>query len=91
MPRGIQDSSRREFIKKEKIHQTWKCASASRQERCIESASKWLKLRKTKGGKRSPKCSFNRDMKDSKKKKKKKKKEKKPARLKIQKGSLGKS
>ena len=33
---------------------------------------KLLKLRKKKGGKRSPKCSFNREMKDSKKEKKRK-------------------
>ena len=49
MPRGIQDSS--SLSKKEKIYQAWKCASASRQKRCIESASKWLKLRKTREAK----------------------------------------
>jgi len=40
MPRGIQDSSKRDFIKKGKIHQAQKSASASRQERSLESASK---------------------------------------------------
>ena len=51
MPKGIQDSSKRDFIKKGKIHQAQKGASASRQERSLESASKGLKsikLRKTK-------------------------------------------
>ena len=47
------------------------------------------------GGQKVPKSSFNQEMKDQKKKKKqrkkKKEKEKKPARLKIQKGGLGKS
>ena len=47
------------------------------------------------GGQKVPKSSFNQEMKDQKKKKKKeerkKEKEKKPARLKTQKGSLGKS
>ena len=38
MPRGIQDSSKRDFIKKGKIHQAQKCASASRKERSLESA-----------------------------------------------------
>ena len=77
IPRGIQGSS-----KKEKIHQAQKGASALRQERSLENASKGpksIKLRK-KGGKNVPKSSFNQE-----------KKEKKPARLKTQKGSLGKS
>ena len=55
MPRGIQDSSNRDFIKKGKIHQAQKGASASRQEISLESASKWpkiIKLRK----KRRAKC-----------------------------------
>ena len=47
------------------------------------------------GGKKIPKSSFNQEMKDQKKKREKKKekkeKEKKPARLKTQKGGLGKS
>ena len=48
------------------------------------------------GGQKVPKSSFNQEMKDQKKKKKEKKKkdpkkEKKPARLKTQKGGLGKS
>ena len=50
MPRGIQDSSKRDFIKKGKIHQAQKGASALRQERSLESASKGpknIKLRKT--------------------------------------------
>ena len=40
VPRGIQDSSKRDFIKKGKIHQAQKGASASRQEMSLESASK---------------------------------------------------
>ena len=49
------------------------------------------------GGQKVPKSSFNQEMKDQKKKKetkkekKEKEKEKKPARLKTQKGGLGKS
>ena len=85
MPRGIQDSSKRDFIKKGKIHQAQKGASALRQERSLESASKGpksIKLRKKKGGKNVPKSSFNQE---------KKKKRRKPARLKTQKGGLGKS
>ena len=49
MPRGIQDSSKRDFIKKGKIHQAQKGTGASRQERSLESASKRpksIKLRK---------------------------------------------
>ena len=55
MPRGIQDSSNRDFIKKGKIHQAQKGASALRQERILESASKGpksIKFRK----KRREKC-----------------------------------
>ena len=40
IPRGIQDSSKRDFIKKGKIHQAQKSASESRQERSLESVSK---------------------------------------------------
>ena len=50
MPRGIQDSSKRDFIKKGKILQAQKGASALRQERGLESALKGpksIKLRKT--------------------------------------------
>ena len=67
MPRGIQDSSKRDFIKKGKIHQAQKGASALRQERILESASKGpksIKLRK-KGGKNVPKSSFNQKKKKS--------------------------
>ena len=49
MSRGIQDSSKRNFVKKGKIHQAQKGTSASRQERSLESASKGpksIKLRK---------------------------------------------
>ena len=49
MPRGIQDSSKRDFVKKGKIHQAQKGTSALRQERSLESASKGpksIKLRK---------------------------------------------
>ena len=49
--------------KREKIHQAQKCASTSRQESSLESASKWLKLRKTKKAK-IPKNSFNQVMRD---------------------------
>ena len=87
MPRGIQDSSIRDFIKKWKIHQAQKGASALRQERSLQSASKGpksIKLRKKKRGKNVPKSSFNQE-------KKKEKKKRKSARLKTQKGSLGKS
>ena len=44
MPRRVEGSSKRKFIKKkkkkEKIHQAQKDASALRQERSLESASK---------------------------------------------------
>ena len=49
MPRGIQDSSKRDFVKKGKIHQAQKGTSASRQEKSLENASKGpksIKLRK---------------------------------------------
>ena len=55
MPRGIQDLSKRDFIKKGKIHQAQKGASASRQERSLESASKWLKIIKLRNTRRE-KC-----------------------------------
>ena len=91
MARGIQDSSKRDFIKKGKIHQAQKGASASRQEKSLESASKGpksIKLRKTRREKCPQKFIQSRE---KKKEKEKKKKKKKPARLKTQKGSLGKS
>ena len=76
MPRGIQDSSKRDFVKKGKIHQAQKGISASRQERSLESASKGpksIKLRKT----RREKCpqKFISPTKKNKNKKKKKRKE----------------
>jgi len=40
MPRRVEGSSKRKFIKKEKIHQAQKGASPLRQERSLESASK---------------------------------------------------
>ena len=58
MPRGIQNSSKRDFIKKGKIHQAQKGTSASRQEKSLENASKGpksIKLRKT----RREKCPQN--------------------------------
>ena len=70
MPRGIQDSSKRDFVIKRKIHQAQKGTSASRQERILESASKGpksIKLRK-KGGKNVPKSSFNQEKKEKKRK-----------------------
>ena len=85
MPRGIQDSSKRDFVKKGKIHQAQKGTSASRQERSLESASKGpksIKLRKI----RREKCP-QKFISPTKKKEKKRK----PARLKTQKGGLGKS
>ena len=72
IPRGIQDSS--SLSKKEKIYQAWNCASASRQKRCIESASKWLKLRKTGEAKDPKKVHSIKRWKTAKKKKEKKKK-----------------
>ena len=73
--------------KREKIHQAQKGASALRQERSLESASKWLKIIKLRNTRRAkgPKSSFNQEMKDQKKKKRK------LAKLKTQKGGLGKS
>ena len=85
MPRGIQNSSKRDFIKKGKIHQAQKGTSASRQEKSLENASKGpksIKLRKT----RREKCPQNFIQSREKKKKKRK-----FTRLKTQKGSLGKS
>ena len=86
MPRGIQDSSKRDFIKKGKIHQAQKGTSASRQERSLENASKGpksIKLRKI----RREKCP-QKFISPTKKKKKKKEKEKEKN---AQKGGLGKS
>ena len=86
MPRGIQDSSKRDFIKKGKIHQAQKGASALRQERSLQSASKGpksIKLRKKMREKCPQKFIQSRE--------KKEKKKRKSARLKTQKGSLGKS
>ena len=77
MPRGIQDSSKRDFIKKGKIHQAQKCASTLRQERSLESASKRpksIKLRKKKEGKMSQKVHSIKRKKKKKKKKKRKEK-----------------
>ena len=77
MPRGIQDSSKRDFIKKGKIHQAQKCASTLRQERSLESASKRpksIKLRKKKEGKMSQKVHSIKRKKEKKKKKKRKEK-----------------
>ena len=93
MPRRIEGSSKRKFIKKEKIHQAQKGASPLRQERSLESASKWpkiIKLRNTRRVKGPQKFIQSRDERPKKKKERKKKK-KKPARLKTQKGGLGKS
>ena len=89
MPRGIQDSSNRDFIKKGKIHQAQKGASASRQEISLESASKWPKIIKLRKKKESKMPSKVHSIKRWKIKEKKKKKT--AARLKTQKVSLGKS
>ena len=85
MPRRVEGSSKR----KKNIHQAQKGASALRQERSLKSASKWLKFvkRNTRRAKGPQKFIQSRDERP----KKKKKKKKKPARLKTQKGGLGKS
>ena len=73
MPRGIQDSSKRDFIKKGKIHQAQKGASALRQERNLESASKGpksIKLRKKRRKKCPQKFIQSREKKKEKKEKK---------------------
>ena len=87
IPRGIQDSSKRDFIKKGKIHQAQKGVSALRQERSLQSASKGpksIELRKKMREKCPQKFIQSRE-------KKKENKKRKSARLKTQKGSLGKS
>ena len=73
MPRGIQDSSRREFIKKGKDSSSMEMCKRIKARKIYRECIKWLKLRKKKkGGKRSPNCSFNQEMKDSKKEEKRK-------------------
>ena len=70
MPRGIQDSSKRDFVKKGKIHQAQKGTSALRQERSLESASKGpksIKLRRIRR-KNVPKSSFHQQKKKKEKK-----------------------
>ena len=81
MPRRVEGSSKRKFIKKKgkkkgKRFIKQKGASALRQERSLESASKWLKIIKLRNTMRAkgPKSSFNQEMKDQKKKKRKEKK-----------------
>ena len=92
--RRVEGSSKRKFIKKGKDSSS---TSALKQKRSLESASKWLKiikLRNTRREKGPQKFIQSRDEKPKKRKKRKKKdlkKEKKPARLKTQKGGLGKS
>ena len=73
MPRGIQDSSKRDLVKKGKIHQAQKGTSASKQERSLESASKGpksIKLRKTRREKCPQKFIQSREKKKRKKEKK---------------------
>ena len=87
MPRGIQDSSKRDFVKKGKIHQAQKGTSASRQERSLESASKGpksIKLRKI----RREKCPQKFISPTKKKKKKNKKLKERPLGLKPKRGVL---
>ena len=104
MPRGIQDSSKRNFVKKGKIHQAQKGTSASRQQRSLERASKGpksIKLRKIRREKCpqkfiSPTKKKARQAENPKGRSRqklgpKKKKKRKTARLKTQKGGLGKS
>ena len=92
--RRVEGSFKRKFIKKGKDLSS---TGALKQERSLESASKWLKiikLRNTRRAKGPQKFIQSRDEKPKKERKEKKKdlkKEKKPARLKTQKGSLGKS
>ena len=71
--RRVEVSSKRKFIKKGKDSSN---TSALRQERSLESASKWLKTIKLRNTMRAkgPKSSFNQEMKDQKKKKRKEKK-----------------
>ena len=77
MPRRVEGSSKREFIKKGKN------SSSTKRCKCIEAMKKFREQTKMGGlGKIQGK---------KKKKKKKKEKKRKPARLKTQKGSLGKS
>ena len=87
--RRVEGLSKRKFIKKGKDSSK---TSALRQERSLESASKWLKIikvRNTRRAKGPQKFIQSRD--ERPKKKKDPEKEKKPAKLKTQKGSLGKS
>ena len=69
MPRGIQNSSRREFIKKGKDSSSMEMCKRIKARKMYKECIKMTLVEKNKGGKRSPKCSFNREMKDSKKKK----------------------
>ena len=89
IPRGIQDSSKRDFIKKRKDSSSiemCKNIEARKRSRVHQNDLSW----EEKGRQNIPKkSSFNQEMRDTKKKEKEKKR--KPVRLKTQKGSLGKS
>ena len=79
MPRRVEGLSKR----KKKIHQVQKGASALRQERSLESASKWLKFikrntRRAKGPQEIIQSRDERPKKKEKKREKKKKKERSP-------------
>ena len=73
MPRRVEGSSKR----KKKIHQAQKGASALKQERSLESASKWIKFikRNTRRAKGPQKFIQSRDERQKKEKKKKRKEE----------------
>ena len=78
MPRRVEGLSKR----KKKIHQVQKGASALRQERSLESASKWLKFikRNTRRAKGPQEIIQSRDERPKKKEKKREKKKKKKER-----------
>ena len=93
MPRGIQGSSKRKFIKKGKDSSSTercKCIKARKKSRECIKMTEIIKLKNTMREKCPQKFIQSRDERTQ-KKKKKRKKERKLARLKTQKGSLGKS
>ena len=86
MPRRVEASSKRNFIKKGKDSSSTERCKCIEARRSLKSASKWLKiikLRNTRRAKGPQKFIQSRDERP--------KKKKKPARLKTQKGGLGKS
>ena len=97
MPRRVEASSKRKFIKKGKDSSSIERCKCIEARRSLKSASKWLKIiklrntRRAKGPQKFIQSRDERPKKKKKKEKKKKKKKRKPARLKTQKGGLGKS